>query len=175
MKRSNHVDRWLHGEENRANQEKPICSSDQRSEKEERTAYDKAQRGAEVDSGTDDLVSPVDLEVPWGQVIESRIQQLHVRALPGDRESKPPRPHGLSTANEVQVTDSSPEQLCARARVRDECDRAGSGQQISRGRFRSSVTLPIEPNSTIRTVAPPGGLSGCGRRRTRPPTSPRTG
>jgi len=123
MKRSDHVDRWLHGEENRANQEKPICSSDQRSEKEERTAYDKAQRGAEVDSGTDDLVSPVDLEVPWGQVIESRIQQLHVRALPGDRESKPPRPDGLSTANEVHVTDSSPKQAQGAGRLREKSAR----------------------------------------------------
>ncbi len=139
MKRPDHVDRWLHGEENRANQEKPICSSGQRSEKEERTAYYKAQRGAEVDSGADDLVSPVNLEVPWGQVIESRIQQLHVRALPGDRESKPPRPDGLSTASEVQVTDSSPNQSRAVRPVR--------------GRMRSSAQerFPREGGLVART------------------------
>ena len=97
MKRSDHVDRWLHGEENRANQEKPIRSPDHRREKEERAAHDKAQRGAEVDSGADDLVSPVDLEVTWGQVSESRTQELHLGTLPGDWKSNPrrPRPDGL--------------------------------------------------------------------------------
>jgi len=62
--------------------------------------------------------------VPWGQVIESRIQQLHVRALPGDRESKPPRPDGLSTASEVQVTDSSPKHSPEARQHEEESDRA---------------------------------------------------
>ncbi len=163
MKRPDQVDRWLHGEENRANQEKPICRSGQRSEKEERTAYDKAQRGAEIDSGADDLVSPVDLEVPWRQVIESRIQQLHLSALPGDRESKRPGPDGLSTTSEVQVTDSSPKDSFPPAGSPGESDQAelaaGSRRSpLPRGRMAIGFTLSESDRRVVTASVPSGSL-----------------
>ncbi len=81
--RPDHVDRGLDREQNRPDEEEPIGSGGQRPVEEKHAAAHKAQRSAEVDCRANDLVTPIDLEMARGEVVEQRVKEFHgVKALP---------------------------------------------------------------------------------------------